>query len=238
MSGYIIPSDWDGESYSDYCLRWPDSPMWSELLRGALSGFSFADDFDQDTGDADEAASVGEQIIQKNNLTGEFPERGCNVYIVGEIKVFAGSSGSVPDGWLLCDGQSYDPDDYPDLYAVIGATYGLDQYGVLPLLPNLVERSPVGAGAIVSDNGNTFDMRLGKQTGEYSHLLTLANTPSHQHPLYVSGAGTPERFRLLTAIGTYQADNGYSQASGGGGYHKNVHPVLAVNFIIWTGRPS
>jgi microcystin-dependent protein len=42
----------------------------------------------------------------------------------GSVMPYAGSENSVPNGYLLCNGQEYDKDDYPDLFAVIGTTYG------------------------------------------------------------------------------------------------------------------
>jgi hypothetical protein len=42
----------------------------------------------------------------------------------GAVTATAGQSGSVPAGWLKCDGSSYNIADYPALYAVIGQTYG------------------------------------------------------------------------------------------------------------------
>ena len=41
---------------------------------------------------------------------------------VGSILLFGGAT--APDGYLLCDGQTYNNVDYPDLYAVIGTTFG------------------------------------------------------------------------------------------------------------------
>lgn len=44
---------------------------------------------------------------------------------VGSIMPFA-SAGSSPSGWLLCNGQTVAAATYPQLYAVIGSTYGGD----------------------------------------------------------------------------------------------------------------
>ena len=41
---------------------------------------------------------------------------------VGSIMWFAGSS--APNGWIACNGASYSTGTYPNLYAVIGYTYG------------------------------------------------------------------------------------------------------------------
>lgn len=73
MTGLIIPSDWDGVSYQTYKIIWPDSERWGELLRGSLSGFYMAEVWDANTGDADEAASVGYDLIGLNTINGRFP---------------------------------------------------------------------------------------------------------------------------------------------------------------------
>ena len=43
---------------------------------------------------------------------------------IGVIQAFSGQT--APHGYLLCNGASYKVADYPDLYAVIGNTYGGD----------------------------------------------------------------------------------------------------------------
>lgn len=48
---------------------------------------------------------------------------------VGTVLPFAGAPALLPDGqlpygWLPCDGSSYNIADYPDLYRIIGTTYG------------------------------------------------------------------------------------------------------------------
>lgn len=47
---------------------------------------------------------------------------------VGTVLPFAGApaltGGQLPYGWLPCDGTSYNIADYPDLYKIIGTTYG------------------------------------------------------------------------------------------------------------------
>lgn len=60
----------------------------------------------------------------------------------GAITAFAGQSGSVPSGWLKCDGSSYNITDYPALFAVIGQSYGGS--GSTFALPDLT--SQLGAG--------------------------------------------------------------------------------------------
>ena len=60
----------------------------------------------------------------------------------GAVTAMAGQAGSVPSGWLKCDGSTYNIADYPTLYAVIGQNYGGS--GSTFKLPDL--SSQLGAG--------------------------------------------------------------------------------------------
>lgn len=67
------------------------------------------------------------------NLKWSAPESNATLFFnsssaaipVGTL-VPAASGAHMPTGWLLCDGQTVASADYPDLYAVIGSTYGGD----------------------------------------------------------------------------------------------------------------
>lgn len=88
----------------------------------------------------------------------------------GTVTAFAGKT--APDGWLMCDGQSYSISTYRDLYNAIGTTYG--GYGQSFQVPDLRGRFPVGK------NSGTFSA-LGGKGGEEKHTLTIAEMPAHQH---------------------------------------------------------
>lgn len=103
--------------------------------------------------------------------TGERGPAGLDAKLpAGTITMFAGST--APTGWLICDGRSVSSADYPELYAVIGTTYG--GYGTNFQLPDLRGRFPVGK------NSGTFSA-LGGKGGEEKHTLTIAEMPAHQH---------------------------------------------------------
>ena len=63
---------------------------------------------------------------------------------IGMVIPFAGN-GDIPVGFLLCDGASVLRDTYPDLFKVIGTTYGAVDSTHFNL-PNLVGRFAEGAG--------------------------------------------------------------------------------------------
>jgi len=62
---------------------------------------------------------------------------------VGDVKLYAGNE--PPKGWFICDGQLLIITEYPDLFAIIGTTYGGDGSTTFAL-PDMRGRAVVGAG--------------------------------------------------------------------------------------------
>jgi len=83
---------------------------------------------------------------------------------------------AVPTGWLACDGASYPTASYPDLFAIIGYTYGGS--GANFNVPDLTTRIPVGYKSGDADFG-----ALNQKAGEAKHILTMAEMFSHSHSL-------------------------------------------------------
>lgn len=107
---------------------------------------------------------------------------------VGSLQAYAGAS--APTGWLLCDGTSYSTSVYPELYSVLGYTYGGS--GANFNVPDLRGRVPMGAGTGTGLNasgtgapsGTAQTARtLGQWGGEETHLLTGAESgvAAHNH---------------------------------------------------------
>lgn len=63
----------------------------------------------------------------------------------GNVIMFAGTADKIPSDWLLCDGTEYNVTDYPDLYDVIGNTYG-GTAGSTFKVPDYRECTLVGVG--------------------------------------------------------------------------------------------
>ena len=112
---------------------------------------------------------------------------------VGTIKMLINNT-IVPDGFLLCNGASYSVEDYPNLYACIGNTYGGNSTSFN--VPNMQSAFPIGGNNVnslgcatsnfVSGNGqsgatNTFEPSsyFGGGVSNYPPLLT--KVPSHTH---------------------------------------------------------
>lgn len=89
---------------------------------------------------------------------------------IGNIIAFSGHN--IPEGYLECDGSSVSRSDYPDLFSVIGTTYG-DGDGITTFnLPNLNGRVALGVS-------NSYP--IGSIDGEETHILIAEETPSHVH---------------------------------------------------------
>jgi microcystin-dependent protein len=129
------------------------------------------------------------QFLRQQSLQNQInalAERPDKMTPTGSILIFAGSV--APTGWLFCDGSSVSSTTYPELYAVIGTTYGGVDGNFN--LPNLVERFVKGATIddLATTGGGTITI-ITENLPEHSHLLTngIANVTStaqdHTHSL-------------------------------------------------------
>lgn len=112
-------------------------------------------------------------IIQMIDRTGE---RLCQS---GFLQPYAGST--APSGWLLCYGQSIAKTAYPDLFAIIGYTYGGS--GDNFLIPDLRGRTTIGLDNIGGSNANVLTApitpnrnTLGGDTGQETVDLEHAHS--------------------------------------------------------------
>ena len=116
---------------------------------------------------------------------------GDSSFPVGSIIQFAGDT--APDGWLMCDGSSYNEMLYTSLYNVIGNMYGVGEGSGFPggevsddgggegfRVPNLSGRVPVG-----KDKNDSDFNSLGEKGGTKEETLSAAQIPhkSHTHAI-------------------------------------------------------
>ena len=121
----------------------------------------------------------------------------------------------VPQGFLPCDGSVYLTQDYAELFAVIGSTYGGDAINTFAV-PDLRGRFPLGAGA---GEGSTFVNKLPS-----TKLGELGGTPDL--PL-----------RSLDLVQAQPSTQTYSyHVTHPSGELQYSAPHLAINFAIcWFG---
>lgn len=153
--------------------------------------------------------------------------------VIGEIIAFAGNTS--PDArWLPCDGASLLRADYPDLFTVIGTTYGAPDSTHFNL-PDLRNNVAVGAGDLYSP---------GDQGGEAEHTLTIGESPSHTHTdtghTHVEGNAIASVAQApvvpipsaIPGVGATGIGNASLTSTGGGGAHNNLQPYLAIMYLI------
>ena len=153
---------------------------------------------------------------------------------VGEIRIFAGTY--EPVGWLFCNGQTLPISEYETLFVLIGTTYGGDGQETFNL-PDLRGRLPM------HQNGSTHIP--GEMAGVEQVTLTVNQMPVHAHTFIATTGlgdeGTPGGNVPAQSTTTQlyrETDPNQSLAAtavtgtGGSQPHDNMHPYLAVNFII------
>jgi len=162
---------------------------------------------------------------------------------IGSVTAFAGAT--LPADWLLCDGSSLLRTDYPELFTVLGTTWGSADATHFNL-PDLRGRTLIGTGtgAGVSTgvggtglpSGSALTARtLAQWGGEQTHTVTVAEMPSHIHTgadvgnyipgVMINAGGNQYGVTCATAAGS-------TAAAGGGGAHNTMPPWAAVNYII------
>lgn len=146
----------------------------------------------------------------------------------GVIMMFGGAT--VPDGWLLCNGQAVSRTTYSDLFAAIGVAYGIGNGTTTFNVPDMRGRVPVGCDA---------NFPLGNKGGEITVSLNASQNGQHYHSM-VSAFGSMATSattsgKTLSANDTAFADNHKNTNSAGSGApHNNLPPYISVNYIIKT----
>lgn len=160
---------------------------------------------------------------------------------VGVVLQFSGKDTMIPDGFLICDGSSLLRTDYPDLFNVIGTTYGSADNTHFNL-PNIKGKTIVS----LDSNDNDFN-KLGKTVGEKTHLLTKNELPSmdvhmtkdawfDKGGLEAGGAAN----RRVVAGGATGGDTSYiiGTVNGGNQPHNNIQPSFVQYTIIKAKKTS
>jgi len=220
----------------DICrvLLLPADATWLAVLSGALVELTDPANFEQfGTATPEDCATVFSIMFDKFSAN----EGVCRV--IGEIITWSGNTSPNPK-WKLCDGSSLVRADYPDLFAVIGTTYGAVD-GTHFNIPDLQGRTGLGSG---SGSGlSTYS--LGQSGGEEAHTLSTAETPSHSHSdtghTHAEGIAAPSIGAAIVgvpvpsaipAVGATGLGFAGISSTGGNGSHNNLQPYLALNYLI------
>jgi len=207
-----------GDNYATFLLPLPDVDWFKSALLGALFLMTNPNNW-YEAGDVGVSFAIEEAAKMINNFT--FMK--FNPIPVGMIFPFGGAA--APDGYAICDGSTLSATDYPELFAVVGYTYGGsgDSFQV----PNVVNRFVVGSGDVYANNDTG---------GESTHTLTTTEMPSHSHTIprtITTLVVEPGEVTALTPIPFFDDVTG---ETGGDGAHNNLPPYIALTAIIYKGR--
>ena len=147
---------------------------------------------------------------------------------VGDYKF---SAQTVDNGfWFNCDGRTLLISDYPELYAVIGTSFGYTNQYTFKL--------PKAQGRVVGIAGNPNTIygtthSIGHSTGDEEHQISLNEMPSHTHSYTAPGGADTYDVELANqSCGTSAGTTG---SAGGSDPMTIMQPTLFIGnlFILW-----
>lgn len=170
---------------------------------------------------------------------------------IGAVTAYAAAA--IPNGWLKCDGAVVSRTTYPELFTVLGTTYGAGDGSTTFGLPDLSGRTVIGTGTATGAAGATAHA-LAEKLGEETHVLLSGESGlrDHIHANSITGVGQ----RLINSAGVGNTgqppggsptNNGVTNdiplaltltnggVSGGavnGSAHNNMQPYVAMTYII------
>lgn len=107
-----------------------------------------------------------------------------NGTLIGQIIMWPGAN--PPTNWWWCSGDAFSRTAYPDLFAILGTTYGPGDGSTTFNLPNFFNRFPVAYDGVNP---------MGSLGGEATHTLVEAELATHAHgvndPGHLHGVGDP-----------------------------------------------
>src|SRR5574344_530074 len=158
---------------------------------------------------------IGSTRIASNNIVGDTVPIGAGMWY---------PSDTIPDNWLLCNGQAVSRTTYSELFAILGTTHGTGDGSTTFNLPNIKGRTIVG-----KDSADTDFNTIGKTLG--SKFLQ-----AHNHGTGESGYGFMiSNSNVTVASGSQQYSNNAvrsTTASTGDGNSQNLQPSIVENYII------
>jgi microcystin-dependent protein len=139
---------------------------------------------------------------------------------IGELRAFAGAV--CPSLWTAADGSLFTTAEMPELFAVIGNSYGGD--GILEFaVPDLRGRVMVGMG----EGEGLSSYPLGDTGGTESVSLVKEKVPE-------PSVGEKKTERTIEVVSDAEPDD----ATGDDQKHENRPPYIAVTMCIYTAEPG
>jgi len=213
----------------------PNGVDWVAIVEGAINELIYSYNF-EDYGTENAADTAAAFAVMFDQMCFDI-DTGCR--LIGEIVTFAGI-GSPSSLWLPCDGASLLRSDYPDLFTILGTTYGAADSTHFNV-PDLRGRAGIGTGT----GPGLTPRALGDSLGEETHVLTVSELASHSHTdvghTHTEGSTIPTAITIgpgapaPSAIGSPSITGSGSASltsTGSDSAHNNMQPSLALSYWI------
>jgi len=165
--------------------------------------------------------SVGSTIATYDNLygiLGTIPAASSTLP-TGMILLWSGSIGSIPSGYLLCDGTNSTPDLRNSFIVGAGSTYSVNQTG--GTADAIVVSHTHTATSVVTDAGHNHTVAVGNQGSQNGNVSGGGSLPA-------TGSATLTTSTATTGV-TVATTNATAGTSGTG---QNLHPYFALCYIM------
>jgi microcystin-dependent protein len=163
----------------------------------------------------------------------------------GSIIPYAWDPTGVDNSILVCDGTLYNTVDFPQLFGVIGYTFGGS--GSQFAVPNLISKFIVGEGGVLLGHA----VNMGSSQGQESFAQTINELAAHTHTdsghvhgyvpalpnVTTIGPGAPQPTAVPGAASTSVGFAGIS-TTGTGNPIPTVPPSVGLLYCIITGLPA
>lgn len=147
-----------------------------------------------------------------------------DVDVVGTIKIFAGCH--APVGWMPCDGRIVKIREFPDLFTVIGSTYGGNGRTTFSL-PDLRGRVVVGTGEGEKLTGRELGAVFGSETVsiDIDHIPLKTTENINKEQKSSTSEQGPNQFVMSSLKGRQFSPTKEKPL-------ENLQPSMALNYII------
>lgn len=213
-------------------LEVPDLAWFNDSVLSALAEMTLPNNWRGDDEDYRKYA-----LLQANLMMATYKVLNFNPFPVGMLVPY--SSAVTPPGYLPCDNSEYSITAYPELFAVIGYTYGgADDVFNTPYLQE----------AVLLDKGDIY--AVGEYGGNSSIGITVPQLPAHTHndpghthtipltstTLFVAPGEVPGSI----PVAFFTDNTGSTSVSldnTGGNEQIDIRPFfMAVHYMIYAGR--
>lgn len=173
---------------------------------------------------------------------------------VGMVTAYAGDT--APSGWLLCDGAAIGRATYPQLFTLLGETFGAGDGSTTFNLPDLRQRfvlglAAAGTGAVLGETGGTIDQALSgsvttTSAGAHGHATDTQGAHTHDGHTSASTFAITGASKALIGPDSHSSDGGHAHTAASGGAHTHDldfsggsgldnPPYIALAYIIRVG---